>query len=184
MKYFTHQLLWLLVPLLLLVQHVGCTATCRSRADCLDEYEDCSTETKQCEPDAVSVAARAYGIKPARWVPPPPPGPLPKELIEVLRSHAPEPNPSIGYHQCIDRIQLCRRHTQELDQCVASAPRCVSAEPWRGDPAGPDCCPSKCLLQYFGFRKTRSPGDAMSGLVGLNGRECYPGLQKYLEGLR
>lgn len=99
----------------------------------------------------------------------------------VLRFDPNRRTPTIGFNNCIDRIQACDALTKSRDACVAAAPRCTSQTPWLDDPGGVDCCPSECLLEYFNWRQNTPPGPAM---VGMMHSFCYPGLREYLQGLR
>jgi hypothetical protein len=87
--------------------------------------------------------------------------------------------PLMGFVRCKDHLLACRMAGREPDGCVAGAPRCVSDHPWRGDPGGPDCCPSACLLEYFELRKSKSPEDAF---IAQAGSRCYPGMDTPLRG--
>ncbi len=81
-------------------------------------------------------------------------------------------NPSIGFRSCINGIDTCRTKGRSADACVDATPRCVSATPWKDDPAGDDCCPESCVKEYHELRKTRTEGGA---LVAMTRGGCYPG---------
>ena len=85
--------------------------------------------------------------------------------------------PTTGLRSCVGRVNACFIATGKLDECVAGAPRCVTATPWKNDPGGEDCCPDSCLLQYFSDRKTNTAATSFATVVQGT---CYPGLQEFL----
>jgi len=88
-------------------------------------------------------------------------------------------NPTTGFRACNNRIDSClvTRAGRE-DYCVREAPRCVSATPWKDDPAGDDCCPESCVREYFANRRTQTAAVALSNLTESM---CYPGLKAFLD---
>ena len=105
---------------------------------------------------------------------------------ETGLSLAYDPNlrdPTIGFRECMGNISACIEATAKspgkLDRCVRESSRCVSAKPWKGDPAGDDCCPESCVHEYFEMRKTQSEGWSWAQL--LEGT-CYPGMKEQLRG--
>lgn len=88
-------------------------------------------------------------------------------------------DPTIGFRACSNRIDACIAHKSNIDECVTSAPRCVSATPWKNDPGGDDCCPDSCVREYLNSRKTETPIMAITDLVHSM---CYPGLESFLNG--
>ena len=105
---------------------------------------------------------------------------------ETGLSLAYDPNlrdPTIGFRECMGNISACieatAKATGKLDRCVRETPRCVSAKPWKGDPAGDDCCPESCVREYFDMRKSQSEDGAWTGL--LKG-SCYTGMKELLRG--
>jgi hypothetical protein len=105
----------------------------------------------------------------------------------VLDPNAPislayDPNlrdPTTGLRACVNRIDSCFEATSHLESCIDGAPRCVSATPWKDDPAGDDCCPESCVREYHELRKTRTEGAAFTQVVRGT---CYPGLKELLSG--
>jgi hypothetical protein len=179
-----------------------CKSTCMTRMDCESGFMECTSDAHACATDAVSVAATAQGVTPSKWKPPA--RNTPKQLGDMLLDAGLEtddagrillgsesangltlafdPNshtPLDGFQHCLARIQTCREQTSEYDGCVAAAPRCASSTP-ADDPAGFDCCPSECLLEYFDDRKRMS---APKALLNVAQGMCYPGLQAYLRGV-
>jgi hypothetical protein len=43
--------------------------------------------------------------------------------------------------------------------------------PWLGDPGGLDCCPTRCLLDYFTARKTMTEAQAIMTVA--SSTTCY-----------
>lgn len=65
-----------------------------------------------------------------------------------------ESTPLNSFLGCSAQINLCARLTNHnFDECVKGARRCRSAEPWKGDSAGPECCPQNCIDAYFNARR-------------------------------
>jgi hypothetical protein len=178
-----------------------CKSACTTRMDCESGFMECSSDARTCMADAVSVSASSQGVTPSKWKPPA--VNTPKQLGAMLADAGLEtddagrvlfgaesssgltlafdPNshtPLDGFEHCLGRIQTCREQTSEYDGCVAAAPRCASSTP-ANDPAGFDCCPSECLLEYFNDRKTMS---APKALLSVAQGMCYPGLRAYLQG--
>jgi hypothetical protein len=179
-----------------------CKTACTTRLDCESSFMECASDAHTCTADAVSVSASAQGVTPSQWKPPA--VNTPKQLGAMLADAGLEmddagrillgsesasgltlafdPNshtPLDGFQHCLGRVQTCREQTSEYDGCVAAAPRCSSSTP-ADDPAGFDCCPSECLLEYFDDRRTMS---APRALLSVAQGMCYPGLQAYLRGV-
>lgn len=179
----------------------SCKTHCSATADCAGGFSECSAGGA-CVPDSVSRAAASIGIQPTTWKPRA--HHTRAEIVDALKDAGYEPDdagrflfddlsvggvmpaydpsladPTTGLRSCVRRIDACDVATSKLDECVAGAPRCVSSTPWKNDPAGDDCCPESCLLEYFDARKTETPEAAISDVVrGM----CYPGLQSFLSG--
>ena len=99
----------------------------------------------------------------------------PIELVYDPNAH----NPGIGLRKSVARILTCMNGIGDVDECVKRTPKCVSAKPWKGDPAGDDCCPESCAREYFEHRKTESVDQALTELShGL----CYPGTKELMAG--
>lgn len=88
-------------------------------------------------------------------------------------------DPTTGFRSCFNRINVCLLHSSSLDDCVSSAPKCVSATPWKNDPGGDDCCPDSGIGYYFDDRKTETADVA---LMKVMRSMCYPGLESFLNG--
>lgn len=89
-------------------------------------------------------------------------------------------DPTIGFRACMGHLTACLDVTGHMDSCVRDAPRCVSATPWKNDPAGDDCCPESCIQEYLNLRKTASESAAGSLLVRGT---CYPGMKEQIRQL-
>ncbi len=174
---------------------------CHGNSEC-PKFNECASDGKSCKPDAVLAAATARGVVPSTWEPPH--LRTPQEVAAVMKSMGyPEDaegrmifpgsgfgkidlafdpsraDPITGLRACLVRIQACIVTGQKWDECVAGVPRCETATPWLGDPAGNDCCPAECLLEYFDARITQNPRNAMDAMMGSS---CYPGLRTFAEG--
>ena len=169
----------MLLAALILQCEAACRSRCETRADCKSPYDDCNAATQTCQPDAVTVAAAQFGVQPMEWKPPLA-ATLEQEAIDlILPTTTNAQTPLMGFVRCQDRVTACRMATHQADQCVAGTPRCASDHPWRKDPAGPDCCPSACLLEYFELRKTNSPVQAF---LAQARSQCYPGMDQPTRG--
>jgi hypothetical protein len=86
-----------------------------------------------------------------------------------------ERRPFTGLNYCVNRILFCAEHGSTIDACVNGRERCTTATPWDGlDPAGVDCYPENCLLEYL---EDRSVGDSPSlAIAGFVNDGCYPGM--------
>jgi len=181
----------------------SCRSGCTSRTDCSSYSATCSLAQNICVPDAVSVAAQAQGITPSTWTPEVHRTPnevaaliqqagvtiddAGRAVFDELSASGLTPvfdpslkNPVVGFNYCLTRIQGCSQATNgDLDGCIAVAPRCVSSSPWQDDPAGFDCCPESCLLEYLTDRKT---SDAPTSMLEMSDSACYPGLTTFLNG--
>jgi|GEM_PF-3328867 len=178
----------------------SCKAACTSRTDCQSPFQQCGGDHLSCVSDAVSIVASQRGLTPSTWKPQV--RRTPQELADKLAaagypkdeagniildtgptagvSLAFNPHiftPQDGFRACTTRIRVCREQTNQLDACVAAAPRCVLDHASVDDPAGFDCCPSQCLLEYFDNRTTQTPAISMLNVVSGT---CYPGLREYL----
>jgi hypothetical protein len=87
-------------------------------------------------------------------------------------------DPTTGLRACVNGINSCYG-TSKFESCIDSAPRCVSATPWKDDPGGDECCPESCVQEYHELRKTRTEGAAFMKV--FRGT-CYPGLKALLSG--
>jgi hypothetical protein len=88
-------------------------------------------------------------------------------------------DPTTGFRACVAQIGSCLLTTKTEDECVRDSSRCVSATPWKDDPAGDDCCPESCIQEYFELRKTRSDMAALQRVVDGT---CYPGMKDLASG--
>jgi len=89
-------------------------------------------------------------------------------------------DPFVAFRACMGRITACLEEHKHGDECVKTAPRCVSLTPWKNDPAGDDCCPESCVQEYFEMRKTKHESLALSLLVRGT---CYPGMKEQIRKL-
>lgn len=174
---------------------------CHDDGEC-PRFNDCASDGMSCKPDAVLAAATARGVVPSTWEPPQ--LRTPQQVAAVMKAMGyPEDaqgrmifpgsgfggidigfdphraDPITGLRSCLVRIQACIVTGEKWDECIASVPRCQTATPWLGDPAGNDCCPAECLLEYFDARNTQHPRKAMDTMMGSS---CYPGLRTFAEG--
>ncbi len=168
----------------------ACGTGCVLRTDCASPYSDCSTLTGTCGPDVASQLATQQGISPATVHPPPR---LTNAEIAGMLDDAGvahddsgvyylgslDPNaavggafdpslvtPALSMRNCMQYIETCAfLNGGDIDGCVAQAPRCATSTPWTGDPAGVDCCPQSCLVQYLTTRASNSPGSALVSLA-------------------
>lgn len=174
-----------------------CKQSCTSRLDCASRFDTCDVAQQSCGPDAVATLAQAKGVIPTTFVP----APLrdPEELAvllaafgyprdaqgNVLFPHLGEHGavmaydpakrtPATGFRQCIDWITTCMEGTHTTAACVAAAPRCISATPGNGDPAGADCCPEACLSAYLNALPAATEEAAVAAISDSPG--CYPGI--------
>lgn len=171
---------------------------CHSDSEC-PKFNDCEPDGKSCTPDVVLVAANAKGITPSNWQPQF--VRTPRQFAQELRDSGleqdeggrirvrsnlgglamlfdPEMNtPLSGMVGCINRLLRCNSETEELDRCVAAAPRCQSDDPWDNDVGGFDCCPVSCLERYFQFDESSDPE---SNILELMDGDCFPGLGEYM----
>ena len=88
---------------------------------------------------------------------------------------ASDPITAVG--ACADRVTYCVSDGKALDDCVASAPACATAQPWKESA----CCPQACKDGYLEARKTAEPVDAFEKVFFLE-PTCFPGLAGALEG--
>ena len=79
---------------------------------------------------------------------------------------------------CSDLITYCVSDSRGLDECVAIAPGCHTAQPWNE----PACCPSDCKAAYSDARTNDPPLRAFERAF-FETPECFPGLANALEGL-
>ena len=174
---------------------------CHNNGEC-PKFNDCAADGKMCLPDAVLAASRTRNVEPTSWVAPPVRSAqqladrlkkmgfpvdaegrvlFPGTFGDVQLAFNPNlQNPATGIKACVVHIEACVQAVGKWDECVASMPRCEGATPWLGDPAGSDCCPSECLVDYFVSRGSKNEGAALEAMMGSS---CYPGLQSFLEGL-
>ena len=177
----------------------SCRTTCVSRADCGEYWLDCSDSGTRCEPDAGALLAESMGISPPEYTLRTARTPL--EIAQLLddagiprdsegrfvypmrvagHQLAFNPNrrlPSMGFSAMLTRLEACQVLEHGPDECVASMPRCQSDEPWNDDPAGWDCWPEACVVEYLSERPARSPGRALERLFDSG---CYPRLDEDL----
>lgn len=174
---------------------------CHNNGEC-PKFNKCNADGQSCIPDAVLAAAAAHGVTPAQWQAAP--ARTPEDVATILKQRGfPEDpegriripgaafgdveivfnprrrDPLMGFRACRVRIQACFQNVGDWDECVAGTPRCESSTPWSGDPAGDDCCPTECLVQYFDARDTKN---ALESLGSMGSSSCYPGLNQQLEG--
>ena len=88
-------------------------------------------------------------------------------------------DPTTGFRSSMALIDSCLMTTKNIDDCVRDAPRCLSATPWKDDPAGDSCCPESCFREYFELRKTKSD---MVAIQQLGRGTCYPGMKDLATG--
>jgi hypothetical protein len=169
---------------------------CATRANCASQYNDCNVATGICSPDVASQLAAKQGVTPAP-IPPPPrltnaqiaaglvdagftPDDAGTFYMNVNDTNAPmqlafDPKfmtPILTYKNCLEYIETCMLINKTIDGCVALAPRCATSTPWNGDPAGIECCPQACLVEYFNARPAESAPVALQSLASST---CYLG---------
>jgi hypothetical protein len=88
-------------------------------------------------------------------------------------------DPTTGLRACVNGINSCYEATSKFESCIDSAPRCVSATPWKDDPGGDECCPESCVQEYHELRKTKPQITAFRGMIDGT---CYPGMKALLSG--
>jgi len=176
---------------------------CHNDGEC-PKFNGCAPDGLSCIPDAVLAEATRRGVTPSTWEAPA--VRTSAEIADLLRTAGfrsddqgrihfddfdnggvasifdpAEKSPLLGLRSCVYRLEACTFETGNLDACVAAAPRCSSAQPWLGDPAGSDCCPAACLLEYFSQRDGHRDFSSLRNVVDGT---CYPGLKTYYEELR
>lgn len=82
-------------------------------------------------------------------------------------------DPLTGLGACADLLTYCVQQEGSLDDCVARAPRCTTAEPWLEAP----CCPDACVRSYERARRDREPLAAFDAAL-FQGGSCYPGVKE------
>jgi len=95
-----------------------------------------------------------------------------------LRIHPSLANPVTGVSRCARWISLCYSPpTRELDDCVRSAPACLTGQPWLEATA---CCPVACFTDYESRRMAGvAPMLAFDQTLFDDG-SCMPGLVAFL----
>jgi hypothetical protein len=166
-----------------------CLTGCTLRTDCASTYSDCNVGGV-CAPDQASQLATQQGISPALDKPPPrltnqeiaammTDAGIPQDDAGVFYLASDDPNaamvrsfdparstPVTSMRNCMQYIEACALvNSGNFDGCVAQAPRCASATPWAGDPAGIECCPQSCLVVYMQTRETQPAGVAFSTMA-------------------
>ena len=79
---------------------------------------------------------------------------------------------------CSDLITYCVGSSRGLDDCVASAPACLTDQPWLEKP----CCPAACKAAYTGARADDPPTRSFERAF-FETPDCFPGLTNALQGL-
>jgi hypothetical protein len=171
-----------------------CKSSCGTRLDCASRFDECSGGAS-CGADLASVAASAVGVTSDGGLKEPPPLRTNAEIAAMMvdAGYATDDagvvqlaatggvglafdpalrTPVDGLGLCLDYLESCMMINRTIDGCVAAAHRCVSPTPWLGDPAGDDCCPEPCLVEYFNLRAMQSEATAMQNFLHSS---CYAG---------
>jgi len=86
-------------------------------------------------------------------------------------ANSPLPGPEHALAACATSITNCMVRTRDVDACVRTIPRCQSATPWAGDPAGEGCCPVACARAY---EAKRAAGAAVADAIdAMFETECH-----------
>ncbi len=91
---------------------------------------------------------------------------------EVVKLGPVTKDPVYAAARCTDLIGHCELvgHRATAD-CMATARRCATAEPWNEEPA---CCPGACIDEYARLTAA-GDGDADAKVLGTT-HPCFPGL--------
>lgn len=98
------------------------------------------------------------------------------QLIEVAGSqldiNPAQKDPITAVGACADLVTSCYRGGKLLDECVAEARACKTAQPWNEEA----CCPKECAAGFFVQRSAGAAGLAAFEKVYFLEPSCFPGV--------